>query len=133
MRVLIMFLKPIKGLVDSSAFCPKLLYYCYAFLVVGQVLDGLTTKIGLNLGLAEVGTFAMGVLSDYGFWGLMVWKYSIIAAIGVVYLLFYYGVKKYAFAHLKVASLILAVGCIFALIGTVQVVMSNIFQIQLVL
>ena len=130
---MIMFVKPIKGLVDRPAFCPKLLYYCYAFLVVGQVLDGLTTQIGLNLGLAEVGTYAMGVLSEYGFWGLMVWKYSIIAAIGVIYLLFYYVVKKYAFAHLKVVSLILAVGCIFAFIGTVQVVMSNIFQIQLAL
>lgn len=130
---MMMFLKPIKGLIDRPAFCPKLLYFCYAFLVVGQVLDGLTTKIGLNLGLAEVGTYAMGVLSDYGFWGLIVWKYSILAAIGVIYLLFYYGVKKYYFAQLNVVSLILAVGCIFAVIVTVQVVMSNILQIQLAL
>jgi hypothetical protein len=130
---MIRFLKPIKGLIDRPAFYPKLLFCCYASLVVGQVLDGLTTKIGLNLGLAEVGTYAMGVLSDYGFWGLIVWKYSIIGAMGAIYLLFYYWVKKYYFAHLKVVSLILAVGCIFAFIGTVQIVISNILQIQLVL
>ena len=122
-----------KRTVRVPVFSSTWLFSSLGFFIFWQFLDGFTTKIGLDLGLAEVGTYAMGVLNDYGFWGLMVWKYSIIAAIGVIYLLFYYGVKKYDFAHLKVASMILAVGCIFAFIGTVQVVMSNILQIQLAL
>jgi hypothetical protein len=126
-----LFPNPLKGLIDGSAFGAKLLFCSYVFLVVGQFLDGLTTRIGLNLGLAEVGTYARDVLGDYGFWGLMVWKYSILAAVGAVYLLFYLGVKKYDFGHLKVVCLILAVGCIFAFIVSVQVVISNILQIQL--
>lgn len=123
--------KPLEGLIDGPAFGVKLLFCSYVFLAVGQFLDGLTTRVGLDLGFVEVGVYASGVLDDYGFWGMMVWKYSVLAAIGVVYLLFYYGVKKYDFAHLKVVCLILAVGAIFAFVISVQVVISNILQIQL--
>ena len=81
----------------------------------------------------EVGTYAKGVFSDYGFWWLMAWKYSIVAAAGAALFLFYYGVKKYAPARLALASLVLTVGCLIAGIGTIQVVANNIGQIQLAL
>jgi hypothetical protein len=59
-----------KKLVRIPAFNSKWLYYSFAFLVFWQFLDGFTTKIGLDLGLAEVGTYAMVVLGNYGFLGL---------------------------------------------------------------
>ena len=128
-----MFLRHFKDLVKMPVFSSKWLLCSYAFLVVGEFLDGFTTKIGLNLGLTEVGTYAKGVLGDYGFWGLMAWKYSIVAAAGVIYFLVYYAVKKYDFAHLKTVSKILTVGCLLAGMASVQVVVSNIGQIELAL
>jgi hypothetical protein len=99
-------------------------------LIVGQLFDGLTTKIGLDLGLAEVGTYAMPILGTYGFLGLMSWKYSIIAGVGVLYFSIYYLVKRYTPRHLKVVTIILSVGCLIGLISTIQVDVSNILEIQ---
>ena len=96
-------------------------------------LDGLTTKIGLDLGLVEVGTYAKGVLGNYGFWGLMAWKYSVVAAAGALLFLFYYAVKKYAPTRLKRVSIILTVGCLIAGMASLQVVVNNIGQIELAL
>src|SRR5208282_3734110 len=96
--------------IKISTFTSKWPAYSYAFLVVAEFLDGLTTKIGLNLGLTEVGTYAKGVLGNYGFWGLMAWKYSIVAAVGALIFLFYYGVKKYYPTRLKLVSVILTIG-----------------------
>ncbi len=59
--------------IKMPTFTAKWLAYSYVFLVVAEFLDGLTTKIGLDLGLVEVGTYAKGVLGNYGFWGLMAW------------------------------------------------------------
>ncbi len=119
--------------IKRPIFSSKWLAYSYTFLVVGQFLDGLTTKIGLDLGLIEVGTYAKGVLGDYGFWGLMAWKYSFVAAVGAVLILFYYGIKKYVPARLKLVSKILTVDCLLAGMLSVQVVVSNIGQIELAL
>lgn len=122
-----------KELMRIHAFSSKWLPYCFASLIVGQFLDSLTTKIGLDLGLAEVGNYAMPVLGDYGFWGLMAWKYGIIAALGGTYLLLYYGVKRYDPARLKLVTMILTVGCLIGVIATAQVDISNILQIQIAL
>jgi hypothetical protein len=122
-----------KDSINSSVFSSKWFVYSYAFLVVVEFLDGLTTKIGLDLGLVEVGTYAKGVLGDYGFWWLMVWKYSVVASVGALLFLFYYGVKKYAPTRLKRVSLILSAGCLIAGIASLQVVLNNIGQIELAL
>ena len=122
-----------RDLVRIPAFSSKWLYRSFAFLIVGQFLDGLTTKIGLDLGLAEVGTYAMPIFDTHGFWGLMAWKYSIIAALGAMYFLVYYGVKKYDPERLNLVTMILTVGCLIGVIATVQVDVSNIFQIQIAL
>jgi len=122
-----------KDLMSMPSFSSMSLFYSYAFLVSWELLDGITTKIGLNLGLAEVGIYAMGVLGNYGFWGLMVWKFFIIAALGAMYALIYYGVKKYAPSRLKPVSIILSVVCFLSSMVSVQVVLSNIAQIQLAL
>jgi len=119
-----------RGLIRISSFNSIWLFYSYVFLVFWELLDGITTKIGLDLGLAEVGTYAKGVLGNYGFWGLMAWKYLIIVAIGVMYVLIYCGVKKYAPTSLKPVSVILSVFCFLASMVSVQVVLSNIAQIQ---
>ncbi|MGD0994392.1 MAG: hypothetical protein ABR909_02575 [Candidatus Bathyarchaeia archaeon] len=128
-----MFLRHLTDLIKRPVFSSKWLFCSYVFLVVGEFLDGLTTKIGLDLGLTEVGTYAKGVLGNYGFWGLMAWKYSIIAAVGAMYFLFYYGVKKYDPARLKPVSNILTICCLLAGMVSVQVVVSNILQIELAL
>jgi hypothetical protein len=120
-----------KSLVRMPNLGSKLLFYSFAFLIVGQVLDGVTTKVGLDLGLAEVGVYAMPVLGSLGFWGLMVWKCSIIAGLGLMYLLVYYGAKKYDPAHLKLVTMILTVGCLIGIIATIQIDVSNIHQIQI--
>jgi hypothetical protein len=122
-----------KGQFKIPSFNSKWLLYSYAFLVAVEFLDGFTTKIGLDLGLIEVGTYAKGVLGDYGFWGLMAWKYSIVAAVGAIYFFIYYGIKKYAPTRLKRVSIILTVGCLIAGIATLQVVINNIGQIELAL
>ena len=122
-----------KELVRIPAFSSKWLYRSFAFLIVGQFLDGLTTKIGLDLGLAEVGTYAMPILGTYGFWGLMAWKYGMIAALGAMYFLVYYVVKKYDPERLNLVTIILTVGCLIGVIVTVQVDFSNFFQIQIAL
>ena len=122
-----------REMVRIPAFSSKWLSRSFAFLIVGQLLDGLTTKIGLDLGLAEVGTYAMPILGTYGFWGLMAWKYGVIAAIGAMYFLVYYGVKKYDPERLDLVTLILTVGCLIAVIVTVHVDFSNFFQIQIAL
>jgi hypothetical protein len=119
-----------KELIRIPTFSSKWLYGCFAFLLVGQFLDGLTTKIGLDLGFAEVGTYAMPVLGAHGFWGLMAWKYSIIAALGVLYFLMYYVVQKCNPALLKLVTMILTFGCLIGVITTVQVDVSNILQIM---
>jgi len=121
------------GTIGISAFSSKWLQGCFAFLIFGQFLDGLTTKIGLDLGLAEVGIYAMPVLGSHGFWGLMAWKYSIIAALGLTYFLVYYGVKKYNPARLRIVTASLTIGCLIAVIATFQVDISNILQIELAL
>jgi len=115
------------------AFTPKWLHGCFAFLIFGQFLDGLTTKIGLDLGLAEVGIYAMPVLGAHGFWGLMAWKYGIIAALGLTYFLVYYGVKKYDPTRLRLVTASLTIGCLVAVIVTFHVDVSNILQIELAL
>lgn len=122
-----------KELIRTPAFSSKWLYCSFAFLIVGQFLDGLTTKIGLDLGLAEVGTYAMPILGTHGFWGLMAWKYIVITALGAMYFLVYYGVKKYDPERLKLVTMILTVGCLIGFIVTIQVDVSNIFQIQIAL
>lgn len=116
-----------------TSFTPKWLHGCFAFLVFGQFLDGLTTKIGLDLGLAEVGIYAMPVLGAHGFWGLMAWKYGIIAALGLTYFLVYYGVKKYNPTRLRIVTASLTIGCLVAVIVTFHVDVSNILQIELAL
>ena len=78
-----------KEKIKMPSFSSKWFVGAFAFLVVAEFLDGLTTKIGLDLGLFEVGTYAKGILGSYGFWGLMVWKYSIVAAVGALLFLFY--------------------------------------------
>jgi hypothetical protein len=120
-----------KDLIRLPDLGSKWLFCSFAFLIVGQFLDGLTTKIGLDLGLAEVGTYAMPILGSQGFLGLMIWKYSIIAALGLMYFLVYYGVKKHDPAHLKLVTLILTVGCLIAAAATIQIDVSNIRQIQI--
>ena len=122
-----------KDQIKIPPFSSKWLSYSYAFLVVVEFLDGFTTKIGLDLGLIEIGTYAKGVLGDYGFWGLMAWKYSIVAAVGAIYFLIYYGIKKYAPTRLKRVSMILTVGCLITGVATLQVVINNIGQIELAL
>jgi hypothetical protein len=119
--------------IKMPAFTSKWLVYSYVFLVVAELLDGLTTNIGLNLGLTEVGMYAKGVLGSYGFWGLMAWKYCVVAAVGGLIFLFYYGVRKYDPKRLKLVSIILTVGFVVAGVATVQVVVNNIHQIELAL
>jgi hypothetical protein len=119
-----------EDLIMRPVFSSKWLYYCFGFLIVGQILDGLTTKIGLDLGLAEVGTYAMPILGSHGFLGLMAWKYSIVAALGVLYFLIYYAVKRYFPACLNITTIILTAACLIGVIVTVQVDVSNILQIQ---
>ena len=81
---------------NIQVFTSKWFAYSYVFLVLVEILDGVTTRIGLDLGLSEVGVYAKVVLVSYGFWGLMVWKYSIVFAVGALLFLFYLAVKKYA-------------------------------------
>jgi hypothetical protein len=119
--------------IKIPAVSSKWLIYSYVFLLVAEFLDGFTTKIGLDLGLIEIGTYAKGVLGEYGFWGLVVWKYSIVAAVGAMYFLIYYIVKKHAHARLTHVTIILTVGCIIAAIASLQVVANNIAQIELAL
>jgi hypothetical protein len=47
-----------KELVRIPAFSSKWLYRSFAFLIVGQFLDGVTTKNSIELGLNEDGTYA---------------------------------------------------------------------------
>jgi len=122
-----------KNLIRIPVFSPTWLFCSYVFLIFWELMDGITTKIGLNLGLAEVGTYAKGILGNYGFWGLMAWKYSVVAAVGAVYVLFYYVMKKYAPTRLNRVSKILTVGCLLAAMVSVVVVFSNIHQIELAL
>jgi len=122
-----------KDTIKVSAFNSKWLAYSYVFLVVVEFLDGLTTKVGLDLGLFEVGTYSKVILGIYGFWGLMVWKYGIVAAVGALLFLFYAVVKKYAPARLRYVNIILSTGCLTAALATLQVVFNNFGQIQLAL
>jgi hypothetical protein len=122
-----------KTLARIPAFSSKWLYRSFAFLIIGQFLDGLTTKIGLDLGLSEVGTYAMPVLSTYGFWGLMAWKYGVIAVLGAIYYLVYYAVKKYDPESLNLVTIILTVGCLVGAIATFRVDFLNFSQIQIAL
>ena len=122
-----------KSLSRKSAFTSKWFAYSFGFFIFGQFLDGLTTKIGFSFGLQEVGTYAKGVLASYGFWGLMAWKYSVVAALGAMFFMTYYGVKKYAPTRLQHVTIILTVGCIIAGLASLQIVVSNIGQIELAL
>jgi hypothetical protein len=122
-----------RDLIRIRAFSSKWLYYSFAFLVFWQFLDGFTTKIGLDLGLAEVGTYSMVVLGNYGFWGLMVWKFGIIAAVLGAVLTNYYVAKRYDPTHLSYVTIILTVGCFIAGLSSIVVVGNNIDQIELAL
>ena len=122
-----------KELIRIPVFSSKWLYYSFAFLLFWQFLDGFSTKIGLDLGLAEVGTYSMVVLGNYGFWGLMVWKFGIIAAVLGVILADYYIAKRYDPTHLNYVTIILTVGCLIAGLNSVVVVGNNISQIELAL
>lgn len=127
------FLRHLTKLIKKPAFSSKWFGYSFGFFITGQFLDGLTTKFGFNLGLHEVGTYAKGVNGLFGFWGLMAWKFSIVAAIAAMFFLTYYGTKKYAPEQLTHVSKILTVGCLLAGLVTAQVVLSNISQIELAL
>jgi hypothetical protein len=130
-KVMKMFLS--RNLIQIPALSSKWLFYSLGFLVFWQILDGFTTKIGLDLGLAEVGTYAMGVLGNYGFWGLMAWKFGIIAAVLATILSAYYFARRYDQTHLSYVTIILTVGCFIAGLGSAVVVGSNISQIELAL
>jgi hypothetical protein len=127
------FPRNLAELLKKPVFNSKWIYFSYGFLIFWELLDGLTTKIGFDLGLTEVGTYARGVLSVYGFWGLMVWKYSIVASVGVMFFLTYYLVKKYAPTRLNSVCKIITVGGLIGGMVSAQVVLSNILQLQLVL
>ncbi len=122
-----------QDLISMHSFSSRWLYYSFAFLIFWQFLDGFTTKIGLDLGLAEVGTYSMVVLGSYGFWGLMVWKFGIIAAILGMTIVAYYFAKRYDPTHLHYVILILTVGCFIAGLGSIMVVSNNVSQIELAL
>ena len=124
---------PSKNLIRIPAFNSKWLYYSFAFLVFWQFLDGFTTKIGLDLGLAEVGTYAMVVLGNYGFWGLMIWKFGTIAAVLGAILTVHYFAKRYDPSHLNYVTIILMIGCLIATLSSIEVVGNNIGQIELAL
>ena len=128
-----MFLRQFTASTKMPAFSSRWLLYSYGFLIVGEYLDGFTTKIGLDLELVEVGPYARLVLSNYGFWGLMAWKYSIIAALGAMIFLVYFAIKKYDSPRLKICSKILTVSFLVAGIATANAVVSNILQIELAL
>src|SRR5271157_5719733 len=127
------FPRNLAELVKKPVFSSKWIYFSYGFLIFWQLLDGLTTKIGLDLGLAEVGTYAKGVLGDYGFWGLMAWKYSIVASVGAMFFLIYYVVQRYAPTRLNSVCKIMTVGGLLGGMVSAQVVLSNISQLQLIL
>jgi hypothetical protein len=124
---------PSRELIRIPVFSSKWLYYSFAFLVFWQFLDGFTTKIGLDLGLAEVGTYSMVVLGNYGFWGLMFWKFGIITAVLAVMLIDYYFAKRYDPTHLNYVTIIFIVACIVAGLNSFLVVSNNIGQIELAL
>jgi hypothetical protein len=126
-----MFLR--RDLIQISTSNSKWLFFSFGFLVFWQFLDGFTTKIGLDLGLAEVGTYAMKVLGNYGFWGLMAWKFGIIAAVLIAILTVYYFAKRYDQPHLSYVTIILTVGCFIAGLSSAIVVGGNISQIELAL
>ena len=120
-------------LIQIPDFSSKWLFCSFGFLIFWQFLDGFTTKIGLDLGLAEVGTYAMGVLGNYGFWGLMAWKFAIVAVVLSMVYAAYLFAKRYDTRHLNLVTVILTVGCYLASLGSVMVVGSNIGQIELAL
>ena len=128
-----LFLRHFKDRIKVPDFSSNWLIYSYTFLIIGQFLDGFTTKIGLDLGAQEVGPFTKVVYDIYGFWGFVLWKYAIVAALGAMYFLVYYAVKKCDPAHLKPATKILTVGCLLAGMASFEVVFSNIVQIELAL
>jgi hypothetical protein len=132
-RAMRIFLRHFKDRIKVPAFSSQWLLYSYTFLIVGQFLDGFTTKIGLDLGAQEVGPYAKVVYENYGFLGLILWKYAIVAALGAMYFIVYYVVKKYDPAHLKPASKMLTAGCLLAGMASFEVVVSNILQIELAL
>jgi hypothetical protein len=72
----------------------------------------------------------MPVLESYGFWGLMAWKFGVLAVLIVLMASMYFLTKKYAPKHLWYVSIILAVGLLLASLGTIQVVACNISQIM---
>jgi hypothetical protein len=128
-----MLLRHVAEFMKRPVVSSRLCAYSFVFLIIAQFLDGLTTKIGLGLGLAEVGTYAMPVLGSYGYWGLMAWKFGLLATLGVLVATMYFAVKRYAPRHLTYVSVILTIGCLLASIGTAQVVASNVGQIELAL
>ena len=130
--------KPLKIFLDREliqipVLSSKWLFSSFSFLVFWQFLDGFTTKIGLDLGLAEVGTYAKGVLGNYGFWGLMAWKFGAVAAVLSMVYAAYFFAKRYDHRYLNLVTIILTVGCFLASLGSIMVVGSNISQIELAL
>jgi len=107
--------------------------WLFWFIDCWAILGWFDDRVGLDLGLAEVGTYAMPVLGTHGFWGLMIWKSSIIVALGLMYFLVYYLAKRHSPAHLKLVTMILTFGCLIGFIVTLQVDVSNILQIELAL
>ena len=128
-----MFLRYIAEGANRPTISSKLCTYSFGFLILAQFLDGLTTNIGLSLGLAEVGIYAMPILGSYGYWGLMLWKFGSLAILGVLVATVYFAAKRYAPKHLTYVSLILTIGCLVASIVTAQVVASNLGQIEFAL
>ena len=124
---------PSREIIRLPVLSSKWLFASFAFLFLWQFLDGFTTKVGLDLGLAEVGTYAMGVLGDYGFWGLMIWKFGIVAAVLGMILADYYFAKRYDPFHLNYVTIMLTVGCFIGGLQSALVVGNNIGQIMLAL
>ena len=119
----------LQTLLKGNGFSSKVFAFSFISLIVAQVLDGLTTRIGLGLGLAEVGSYAMPVLGSYGFWGLMAWKFGLLAFLIALVAGMYLITKRYAPTRLRYVSIILAAGLLIASLGTIQIVISNTEQI----
>ena len=122
-----------KELIRLPVFSSMWLFSSLGFLIFGQFLDGFTTKIGLDLGLTEVGTYSMVVFGNYGFWGLMGWKFGILATLLGLILAAYYFAKRYDSTHLNYVITVLTVGCFIGGLSTIVVVGNNISQIELAL
>jgi len=118
---------PRLSIIQSVRLCPfpKVASWALIFVALAEVLDALTTAIGISMGLVESVPLSIAIIQGFGLFGYVLVK----GATAVLCLWFARLLQKRSTSSNPTGGMIVFI--LFAIIWNVLPVMNNIFEISL--